>query len=406
MPIGRAILVLVLLTSLAPGASPELRTLDGKTIAGELVSITDKEIVIRSDGKEMATPVEQVLQLDLGSTTKLSGVKYIDVAFVDDTLLHCTKLALKGKEADLTLVNGQEHVKVPLETVSYVLNDAQEPKTQQDWKDLLGKKRNSDILASLKEGELITLKGTFGDADAEGKEIDFDLNSQGKMRAVKMEKIHGLLFFRQPNLQVPVCKLLDTQGNTIAVSSVTLGPAGFAVTTPAGVKIEVPRTLVARLDYSKGKLTYLSDLEPAKTVYTSTEDKPEPFRRDKNLDDTPGLRLIDPTPRTTSAPRPSYPKGLAIHAYTMLEYDLGGEYREFSTILGVDELVGGTDGMTNVKIEGDGKELWSGKTDRKSVPQRITCGVKDVHRLRITVSSGDLLDLGRHVDLADAKVSK
>jgi hypothetical protein len=61
-----------------------------------------------------------------------------------------------------------------------------------------------------------------------------------------------------------------------------------------------------------------------------------------------------------------------------------------------------------LRIEGDGKELYTRTFNRKTdkVPVPITLNIKDVQRLRLVVSSGDGSDLGRHVHLGNAKVSK
>jgi hypothetical protein len=399
MPVGRTLLALFLFAAVSIGA--DLRTLDGKTVSGEVAQLTDKEIVLRSGGKDIATPIDQVLVLELGATApaKLTGVKYIDVELTDGSLLHCAQVSFKGKEATLTLVSGQV-VKTPLEAISYVVNDAQEDKTQQEWKEQISKKRSSDILAVRREGELQTLKGTFGDASDDGKKIQFDLNSKGEMRGVPLEPIHGMLFLRQPDPKAPptLCKVYDTQANVVMMAAADVTAAGFTVTTPSGVKIEYTRALVARFDYSRDKVRYLSDMEPVKVIQTSTQGDPEPYRRDKNLDGIAGLRLGGKI----------YNKGLAVHAYTSLEYQLDGEYREFTALLGIDENVGGSDGQTVVKIEGDGKELASETISRKDkdLPRKIQRSVSGVQRLRIVVQSPDILDLGKHVDLADAKVSK
>jgi hypothetical protein len=202
-----------------------------------------------------------------------------------------------------------------------------------------------------------------------------------------------------------LCKLSDTMTNLVMVSALAAGADGYTVTTPAGVKIDYPKALLVRLDYSKGKLTYLSDVDPDKVVYSSTEETPVPYRRDKNLDNRP-LSLANAGDVQLPWGKGPCPKGLALHAYTSLEYDLGGDYREFSAWLGVDEGVGGSDGATRVVIQGDGKELYNEPVSPRDKPVHVTCNIKDVRRLRIIVSSADLLDLGRHVDLADAKVSK
>ena len=57
-------------------------------------------------------------------------------------------------------------------------------------------------------------------------------------------------------------------------------------------------------------------------------------------------------------------------------------------------------------LAADGKELYATEVKRKDPPKPVTLDVMGVKLLRITVSSVELLDLGNHVDLADAKVSK
>jgi hypothetical protein len=186
----------------------------------------------------------------------------------------------------------------------------------------------------------------------------------------------------------------DVYQNVLVATSVELSDTGFVLTTAAGAKVELPRPVVARLDFSKDKLAFLSDLEPVRVVEKSALGRIDHYRRDKNLDDGP-LRL---GPKV-------YGKGLALHAYTELVYDLDGRFKEFKAILGVDETVGG-DGRPVVRIDGDGRELFTGTITRKDEPRALTLDVSGVKHLRIVVRSGGLLDLGDHVNLADAQVSK
>ena len=46
------------------------------------------------------------------------------------------------------------------------------------------------------------------------------------------------------------------------------------------------------------------------------------------------------------------------------------------------------------------------RKDRGKAPKALTLNVKDVQKLKIVVGTGDLQDIGKHVDLADAKVTK
>jgi NPCBM/NEW2 domain len=186
------------------------------------------------------------------------------------------------------------------------------------------------------------------------------------------------------------------------VAKLGMTDQGYTVTTVAGAKANFPFKSFTRWDFSKGKLTYLSDLEPRPTE-SSNVNFIEHYRRDKNLDGEP-IRL--PQKNEDGVPALHlFPKGLSMHAYTELQYDIGGEYKEFKAILGVDPKVQG-DSRVKITIEGDGKELFNAEISRKDEPRPITLDVRNVKLLRIVVASTGLLDLGNHVCLADAKVSK
>ncbi len=71
------------------------------------------------------------------------------------------------------------------------------------------------------------------------------------------------------------------------------------------------RETVARLDFNIGKLTFLSDLEPAKVVERSGIGLITHYRKDANLDGEPILL------------EKQHAKGLSLHAHTELSYQLG-----------------------------------------------------------------------------------
>ena len=98
---------------------------------------------------------------------------------------------------------------------------------------------------------------------------------------------------------------------------------------------------------------FLSDLKPADLVQKSKQGMKETLRQNKNLDN--GSLQIGDVP---------YSKGLAIHAYTELTYNLDGKYQKFDAVLGMDAQVGG-DGKPVVTIEADGTKLFSETITRK-----------------------------------------
>jgi len=405
MPLCRTLLALLACASVGLGA--ELRTLKGDVRKGEVKSITAKEVVLSADGKDVITPLAEVLQIDYAPAGKPpADAKWADVELTDGTLLHCGAFAIKGKQVELKLLAGPE-VKLPLTAVANVLNDAQVEKYRKEWTSRLAKKRRRDVVAILRKSEtnpdgvVNPLEGTLGEGDEEGKAIAFTLSAGGRKVTFGLDKVHGLIFQRELDPKAPsvVCKVRDTLQDVVYASAVASTPAGVTLTTPSGATIEYKKDLLAQLDYSKGKLEFLSKMEPVKVVETSTEDQVYHYQRDTNLDRTGDLRVGGET----------YKLGLAIHSHTELEYDLKGDFREFKAVVGIDDNVGGHPGPVVLRIEGDGKELYSRtltRKDKEKFKEKVTLNIKDVQRLRIVVTSGELLDLGKHIDLADAQVSK
>jgi hypothetical protein len=395
MPVRGAFLAL-LLGALAAHAA-ELQTLKGEKLTGDVVRITDKEIVLTRGGKEVRTPVAGVLHLDFPNAKVRLEDKYADVELTDGTLLHCKEFVLKGKQAVLRTLAGQE-VKIPLSGIANVLTNAQDEKLRKDWSERVARKRRRDVVAVLREGVVNPLEGTLGEGNEEGTHVEFTLG--GSKRQIPLEKVHGLIFLRELDPAAPpvLCKLTDTYHDLVMVSGIDATPAGLTVTTPAGARISYAGNLVTRLDYSTDKVAYLSQLEPVKVDQPDEQDHPfDRYRRDRNLDNQP-LRLGGQ----------EHALGLALHAHTELEYNLNGDYREFKALAGIDESVSGRDGPVVLIIEGDGKALYTKtftrKNDKKPTP--VALNIKDVQKLRIVVTSGDGYDLGRHLDLVEAKVSK
>lgn len=393
-------LVLVLLALRAPAA--ELTTLARKVVKGDLQRITEKEVVLTTDGGEVATPLQEVLQLDLAaSTPPPTGSKFSDVELTDGSVLHCSKVELKGRMASLVLLGPEVpeaqaiRAQVPLNAIRAILHDAHDPAVRQEWQtQFASKPRTQDLVVVRKDNVPQPLEGTLGGVDDKGERIDFQFG--GKSYKVELKRIHGLLFFQKPGSEPSgvTGKAQDVFRSSLAVRRIEFKDDRFILTTAADVKFEYPRAALARIDYSNDKLAYLSDLEPIKVIEKSTLDRVESYRRDKNLDAGP-LRLAGKT----------YLKGLALHAYAELVYDLDGKFKDFKAMAGVDEAVGG-DGRAQLRIEGDGRELYSGAFIRSDDPRSLSLNVKGVKYLRIIVRSDELFDLGTHLNLADAQVSR
>lgn len=408
MLVRRALLVLALVAVVPAGRAVEVSFLKGTPIKGELVSINDKEIVIDEGGKKVTRSVEEILKIELKEIGKpAAGTSFADVELVDGTILHCSKWLIKKREVELTLVAGPT-VKVPLNIVANVLNKADKEAIRKEWTGRAAAKRGKDILVIELKGEPGNIDCVFGEGNAEGTQIELSAIIDGEVRPPiqrELSTVYGLIFKNTLDAKAPtaVCKLFDTVQDVVMVSSVTSTEKGLSITTPAGAKIDFVTEQVAVLDYSKGRRDYLSDVDPLTVVTRSNvEDNDDAVQqhiyKDVSMKGDKALITLGGV---------TYRKGLVLRPHTELTYNLKGEYGEFSAVVGLDDNVG-ADGPTTLIIEKDGAALSTitiAPTDKKKF-QTVKLNIKDAQRLRIIVKSGDLFDLGKHMDLADVMVSK
>jgi hypothetical protein len=401
-----------LLAALVLSAGADLQTLSGKKLSGDLVGLDRQTAILRTaDGGEVRQPITDVLAIDLGGPESPAKGDYYEVELTDGTVLRCSQVALKGARAELTLLPDLS-VALPLTGVFTILRDAQDPKVRQEWQKFVAKRGQYDKVGVFNGEQIDGLDGTFGQGTGDG--IEFTPGAGGGKRNPKLAKVAGLIFAQKPNPDAPqpLCKITDAAGNLLVAADVVLNAQGLAVTTVSGARVAYPDAKrLAKLDFSKGKLTYLSDLDVVLLPNLEPRlDDPrlvgeadyfkyseaDLFRpgRDHNLDN------VSINFRGTT-----YPKGLTIHAGYGLKYDLGGDYRELRAVFGVDDSVE-KESPVEVVLEGDGRELYRGTISRKDAPRPLAVDVKGVRELRITVRAPGLFDTGSQVNLADAKVSK
>lgn len=400
----KALAIVLCLASISQAA--ELRTLRDETFTGTVVKVTQEQVIFKDETEgDIRLPVKGLLYIKLGKTTSLAGVKYHNIELKDGSLLHCKTYEINKTQVKATLINDKQ-ITFPLSSLAGLLHDAHDSLNLKSWQEkVLKKKQFRDIIALKREGVVNALEGTFGDVSDDGKKIAFTLTSNTKA-TVPFERMFGMYFIRPPDPDVKpvICKVLDTHANVYYASELQTSPSGYTLKTPAGVAVDFTADQLVNLDYSRGKLIFLSEMNPAKEVIAKVATWGNAYRRDANL--AGGLMRIEGR---------IYERGMSIHSHTELEYDLGGEFRELKAIVGIDDQVGGSNSPVMLRILCDGKEIktltLSRKENNRAYP--IALSVKDVQRLRIIVTRGktenpldSLIDTGKHLNLAELRVTK
>lgn len=276
---------------------------------------------------------------------------------------------------------------------------ADDPKFREAWSKLVTRESKKDLLVVRKENKLDFIAGVAGDIT----ESTVNFLVDGEEFPARREAVYGVIFQPAP----PVGKLTATaelEGtDSLQLKSVTLKDEKWQLVSLAGVAAVVPVNQLKSLDYSAGKIRQLSQMDPIDVQYFPFWGQGDPtteYRR--NFSGPLGIL----TPITLGGK--AYPKGLAIHSKTILKYRLGGEYRRFQAMMGIDDFTGqsGHLGDVHLKITGDNKVLYEGDPKHSDPPLALNFDVTGVRDLTILVDYGANLDIGDWLDLADAKVSK
>jgi len=239
--------------------------------------------------------------------------------------------------------------------------------------------------------------------DVTDKIVQFDLD--GELLPVKRAKVQGIIYYQSAGriLPEPVCRVTDADGSCWQARFIGLEGGNLHWTTPLGLEITRPLGEVLRIDFSQGKIIYLSDLEPESRVWTpyfgTASELPslaEFFapREDRGLDLGP-LELDGK----------QYQKGLALHSRTSLAYRLPGQFRRFRATVGIDDRVRPR-GHVRLVITGDDRVLLETRVAGTDPAQSIDLDIAGVRRLAILVDYGDDLDVADHLDLSDARIVK
>ena len=395
--------LLVLIAAL-PLPAAEIETLDGARHAGELVELTDENVILKQAAANFALPMAGVVEVRFPAATPSETSTGPRVSLIDGSRLTLSGFSVAGDKARCEASYGSFSLSVA--RVSHVRFGISTTSLDKAWADLLARESKNDLLVIKKEDVLDFLSGECGNVggkgdaagQGDGDKIGFLL--EGDEVPVAREKVYGIIFHRRaPSLPKTVCNVRLTTGDILQAAKFAWDGKDLKLRMVAGSELTVPAALVAAIDFSADRVKYLSDLKPRDVQYVPFFDiYLYEYRRDRSLDGTP-LTLAGK----------SYAKGLAIHSKATLKFRIGGEYTRFRAVAGIDDSVRGQNKRENVQlvISGDGTRLFDQEVKASDAPRPIDLDVTGVRDLEILVDFGsDMRDIADHLDLADAKLLK
>ncbi len=141
-----------------------------------------------------------------------------------------------------------------------------------------------------------------------------------------------------------------------------------------------------------GRRTYLSDLNPATVREEGMFGVVWPFARDQAI--SGGLLRVAGI---------SYAKGISVHSAATLTWNLDAAYVRLRTQIGICDSVAPEGDCVGI-LAGDGRELWRARVRGGDPVRALDLDLSGVKVLTLTVETGEHLDIGDHLVLADAQL--
>jgi len=373
---------LLVLALLAPGAS--VRTVDDKVFSGQLVRFDPgPSAVLRSEGRELKLACGDLVAIELRPLARgpRGGMPTIALRNGDVVVARVAGGSGAGLLAASPLF-GQ--ARWPLEAIAAIA--------------LVPARRGQGSRAGkldrlvLRNGEVV--EGTVEEIGADGVKFRSKLLGQLQVGFERLAAIEFATTGRGPKrpdgLVATVC---GVDGSRL---SGTLEPGGegkVVLRSTFGPKLQMDLARVARVEFSGGRLVYLSDLEPSEVKETPFFDLVWHYRRDRSVGGNP-LRVGGRTFR----------KGLGVHSRCQLTYSLDGRFERFAAVVGLDDEVG-EKGNVDVAVAVDGKRVYERKgLSGRDEPVELSIAVAGARRLTLVVDFGAEFDICDHLDWADARL--
>lgn len=402
----RCLIVSLLFLSTAWAQQVEFTKLDGKKAVGELTDWQGDQLTIDVEGKATTIPARDLLAVRMIDAPVAKVIITPTVELVDGTRIPCTEFTVADRQAKIVTPLSPQPIAISTQEIRNVQFVALKDGTQPWQQDL-----TADVLVITKKDsdQTETLEGIIGDVLPEQVLFSWD----GDTIPVKRTKIAALGYFHVQSAESgePVCQLQLTSGALLPVATIKRSGDDLQVTTVGKLEFTLPLGDIVSADYSLGKLTYLSDLEPLTSSWTPLVALPTraesiqnfgEFRRNLSFTGSP---LTLSWPGKDNAALTTYDKGLAIRSRSELEYRLPRGLRRFVAIAGIDPQTQ-SQGSVDLAIEVDGEEVFKQTIDGTAEPVAIDLDIAGKQRLKLIVDYGENLDLGDRLHLVDARLVK
>ncbi|GIW78705.1 MAG: hypothetical protein KatS3mg105_0512 [Gemmatales bacterium] len=378
-----------------PLAPFELFTCDGRVLPGNSFAI-ETNVIRWYGGKQV--------DLDLNDVISLSRKQPFPPPPLDEHVVLVNGDIIPGRVARLAglqlhfharLADGAEavSVRIPLANVSLIWLAPPDGVLRYDRyrrRLLAATRRNDNVL--LRNGDL--LQGVLNELDR--KQVAVEMG--GRRASAEFGKVAVIAFnsqlvrWRKP--KQPYFRLLLANGCRLSLLSAQNKGDRLVGNTIFGAEVRLPTEEIVRLDRWQGCAVFLSDLKPAGYAFTPYLDVEWPWVRDGSV-----------TGRDLQLGKSTFDKGLGMHAASRLRFDLGGDYRRFEALVGMDPKTS-REVKVKIRVLVDGKSRFADTLSSTGTAKWVRVDTTAGKELMLVVDFAEHGNVQAHVNWADARLIK
>lgn len=398
-------------------------TLDGRVTDGSLQKLDTTSILVSlSDGESKAIPLSDVLELNFTNADRGS----IDNQAPMQGLLRIgSRIDLSEATASAETATLQSPVfgelTIPRTDVRALRLQELKLEWQPQWDAFLERNNEKDLLIVAKRDGtgLDFLTGVV--SKIESDTVPFLLD--GDEIPVPRSRVFGIVF-KAAEKSAPTVNAVALKingGGLVHATNLNLNSEQLEFQSPWGQQLSLAVDRLSSIDFSGGRLHYLSDLEPLSERYFGLD--PPDKKWGTIFDDDAATRMglssqwrfsRDRFPNNGRPPlmldQQVYQKGLCIFPSAAIEYALDGHYSRFTAVVGIDDDVafnqqkGRPPTAVELRIEVDGKEVLKKLIHAPDKPFPLELEMNGATTLLIIVDFGDGESTCDYLDLADARL--
>lgn len=367
-----------------------MTTITGQQIEMDLESIVDG--VVQGGSEKISLSDLLMIQTDKSIVPERQALL---VMLSGGGQIGASQVTFDGENFSLQTPVGQ--FSVPPDSIKAILMDVEADRSRFD-RALKNRSVEKDSVIALGSSGQRVVGGLIESINESKLLLEFD----GKSRPISLNKIVGIvpadLKPAKPKGQIVNLKL--TNGSTVTGGIVGLQSGKLQLVLPGDATIELSLSAVSAISLQSDRVAYLSDLDPTNSSQNALATIEFAWQRDLSVQLNP-IRLYS----FESGKTTEYAKGIGVHSASRLEFENADDFDRFAAVVGIDAETQGN-GDCEVSLWADGIQLWSANITGEGEPQKVDVPIKGMKTIALVVRNGKYLDLGDHVDWADARFLK